>query len=130
MDNDCNDLRSKWETGQVLVCYSNGEEHQRPFKSNRALFHREANEMRKGFPCYFGDVNEVRMTAVGVSHMSCDRPERKSVDDTRQEGHWGLVSNCAVFINPRYFPACASCQKEIVMEAVVDGTTSMNYNNI
>ena len=83
-------------------------------------FHREANEMRKGFPCYFGDVNEVRMTAVGVSHMSCDRPERKSVDDTRQEGHWGLVSNYAVFINPRYFPACASCQKEIVMEAVVD----------
>ena len=88
-------------------------------------FHREANDMKKGFPCYYGgNVNEVRMTAVGVSHMSCDRPERKAVDDTRQEGYWGLVSNHAVYINPKYYPACASCHKDIVKEAVIDAKPS------
>jgi hypothetical protein len=66
----------------------------------------EIEGMKEGFKYYSADVNDYWECALGLLADIADRPERATVRGTRQEGHFGKVTDWAVGISSKYFPAC------------------------
>ena len=76
----------------------------------------ECQRLMKGFDCYFGDTNEIGRMAVGMLTWNADRPERQSISNTRQEGHYGKVTGWAAKVSEEKFPACLGCHRRRVIE--------------
>ena len=93
------------------------------------FFHNEVRELMNGFDCYDCRKDEIRKTAFGLLFHSADRPERQSVAETRQEGDFGKVSNWAVNVSDKYFPACEECYCVITKEALMIGKRSTRQCN-
>jgi hypothetical protein len=55
---------------------------------------------------------------MGLLAYIADRPERAAVRGTRQEGHFGRVTDWAVGISSKYFPACKNCYIVIVKDVL------------
>ena len=78
----------------------------------------EIERLKEGFMYYSADVNDYRECAMGLLAYIADRPERASVRGTRQEGHFGRVTDWAVGISSKYFPACKDCYIVIVKDVL------------
>ena len=55
----------------------------------------QAEELMKGFDCYFGHSNKIERVALAMLCWSADRPEQQSITHTRKEGHHGKVTGWA-----------------------------------
>ena len=84
----------------------------------------EIEGLKEGFMYYSADVNDYRKCAMGLLSYIADRPERSSVRGTRQEGHFGRVTDWATDISSKYFPACKDCY--IVIVKVVLGKEKLS----
>ena len=90
-------------------------------------FLKEANELKKGFECYFGCSNTMERVAFGMICYNADRPENQSTNNTRQEGKFGRVLGWSV--NPRaHFPSCIECFKSLVSNMLDGNNNEDNLN--
>lgn len=87
----------------------------------------EIKEMEKGFMYYNVDKNDFGECALGLLAYVADRPEKSAVRGTRQEGHFGKVTDWAVSISTKYFPACKQCYICIVKESL--GMVKLSRNS-
>jgi hypothetical protein len=87
----------------------------------------EIKEMGKGFMYYSVDANDFRECALGLIAYCADRPERSKIQEKRQEGKHGRVTDWAVDPSNDYFPACDKCYVQIVKEVL--GMEKLSQNS-
>ena len=81
-------------------------------------FHREVQELLKGFEVYDATTNSIRSVALGLLFIAADRPERAAILKYSQESHHGLFTGYAVKVSMDFFPACSQCYGAIAKESL------------
>ena len=94
----------------ILAIGKSGEDHTEVVER----FMQEADELMKGFDCYFGSTRTMERVAFGVLAWCADRPEMQSLTHTMKEGNYGKVSGWSVKPSEEFLPACAQCYKALI----------------
>ena len=95
---------------QVLSIGKHGQDHTAVID----YYHKEIEDLKNGFDCYFGYMNKVKRIALGLLYHSADRPERQSIMNTLGEGDYGKITNYAADISVTKLPACQDCYKHLI----------------
>ena len=106
---------------QVLAAGKSSDDHAPIIAKHLA----QANELMSGFPCYFGETNEIGRMAVGMIAWLADRPKRQAVTFARKEGHWGLVLGFATGILEELLPASLQIRNVVALTVAEDGPISI-----
>lgn len=110
---------------QVLAIGKSGQDHTAVVEH----FHNEIKELEKGFQCYYTSDNNIRHVAFSLLYHSADRPERQSILNTLGEGIYGKVTNYAMEIDPKKFPACKDCYKRLISNLKENTNERRECNN-
>ena len=101
---------SKGTYTQVLAIGKKGQDHTDVIDH----YMKEAEELKKGFDCYFACSNRIERMACGLMYWSSDRPERQSIMQTLGEGTYGIVTGYSVEVCDEKLPACKECFLRII----------------